>query len=71
MFIGYANHMIDMIKANAIEKAEWKSWAPNLKQAGLVSAEGVAVPVQSSTPGIAYNTNGSRAKTFRPSSWTC
>ena len=62
VFIGYANHMMTVIEANAVEKPEWKSWAPNLQQANLVSAEGVAVPVQSSTPGIAYNTNALQGK---------
>ncbi|HEY1504481.1 MAG TPA: extracellular solute-binding protein [Stellaceae bacterium] len=55
--IGYANHMFDLINANAIQKADWQDWAPNLKGPGLVSPEGEAVPVMSSTPGIAYNTN--------------
>lgn len=57
VIIGYANHMFDLINANAIQKADWQDWAPNLKQPGLVSPEGEAVPVMSSTPGIAYNTN--------------
>lgn len=57
VIIGYANHMFDLINANAIEKGDWQDWAPNLKAAGLVSPEGEAVPVMSSTPGIAYNTN--------------
>jgi ABC-type Fe3+ transport system substrate-binding protein len=57
VIIGYANHMFDLIKADAIQKADWQAWAPNLKKTGLVSPEGEAVPVMSSTPGIAYNTN--------------
>ncbi len=57
VFIGYANHMMTVIDANAVEKPDWKTWAPNLQQANLVSSEGAAVLVQSSTPGIAYNTN--------------
>lgn len=55
--VGYANHMFDLINADAIQKADWQGWAPNLKGPGLVSPEGEAVPVMSSTPGIAYNTN--------------
>ncbi|HEV8016853.1 MAG TPA: ABC transporter substrate-binding protein [Stellaceae bacterium] len=57
VIVGYANHMTDLIAAQAGEKVDWKSWAPNLQQANLVSPEGVAVPMMSSTPGIAYNTN--------------
>jgi ABC-type Fe3+ transport system substrate-binding protein len=56
VIIGYGNHMFDLIKAEAIQKAGWQDWAPNLKAPGLVSSEGEAVPVMSSTPGIAYNT---------------
>jgi iron(III) transport system substrate-binding protein len=56
VIIGYANHMFDLINANAIQKEDWQSWAPNLKGPGLVSPEDEAVPVMSSTPGIAYNT---------------
>jgi ABC-type Fe3+ transport system substrate-binding protein len=56
VIVGYANHMMDVIAGNAGEKADWQSWAPNLQQPGLVSPEGIAVPVQSSTVGIAYNT---------------
>ena len=57
VIIGYANHMVDLIKADAIQKADWQNWAPNLKGPDLVSPEGKAVPVQSSTPGIVYNTD--------------
>ena len=56
VIIGYANHMIDLIAGNAGEKVDWKDWAPNLQAPGLVSPESVAVPVMSSTVGIAYNT---------------
>jgi ABC-type Fe3+ transport system substrate-binding protein len=56
VIIGYANHMMDLIAGNAGEKVDWKSWAPNLRRPELVSPEGVAVPVMSSTVGIAYNT---------------
>jgi iron(III) transport system substrate-binding protein len=54
--VGYANHMMDLIAGNAGAKVDWQSWAPNLRRDGLVSPEGVAVPVMSSTVGIAYNT---------------
>lgn len=57
VIIGYANHMMTVINADAVQKPGWKDWAPNLQAPGLVSSEGAAVPVQSSTPGIAYNSN--------------
>lgn len=57
VLIGYANHMMTVINADAVQKPDWKDWAPNLQAPGLISPEGAAVPVQSSTPGIAYNTN--------------
>ena len=56
VIIGYANHMMDLIAANAGEKVDWTDWAPNLQRPGLISPESVAVPVMSSTVGIAYNT---------------
>ncbi|HWE75152.1 MAG TPA: ABC transporter substrate-binding protein [Stellaceae bacterium] len=56
VIIGYANHMMDLIAGGGGEKVDWKSWAPNLQRPELVSPEGVAVPVMSSTVGIAYNT---------------
>ncbi|HEY1504483.1 MAG TPA: extracellular solute-binding protein [Stellaceae bacterium] len=56
VIIGFSNHMFDLINAHAIQKPDWQDWAPNLKGPGLVSSEGEAVPVQSGTPGIAYNT---------------
>ena len=62
VIVGYANHMMTVIGANAAEKVDWKDWAPNLQKPGLVSPEGAAVPVQSSTVGIAYNTNALQGK---------
>jgi ABC-type Fe3+ transport system substrate-binding protein len=56
VIVGYANHMMDLIAGNAGEKVDWQDWAPNLQRPGLVSPESVAVPVESSTVGIAYNT---------------
>lgn len=57
VFIGYANHMMTVIDAKAVRYPRWKDWAPNLQRQGLVSPEGAAVPVMTSTPGIAYNSN--------------
>lgn len=57
VILGYPNHMVDLSNAHAIQKADWESWAPNLKGPHLVSSEGDAVPLQNSLPGIVYNTN--------------
>ena len=54
---GYANHMTALIAADAVEKIDWASWAPNIQKPGLTSVNGTAVPIMTSTPGIAYNTN--------------
>jgi ABC-type Fe3+ transport system substrate-binding protein len=54
--VGYANHMMDLIAGGGGEKVDWKDWAPNLQRPELVSPESIAVPVMSSTVGIAYNT---------------
>ncbi|HEX3974223.1 MAG TPA: extracellular solute-binding protein, partial [Stellaceae bacterium] len=56
VIIGYANHMMDLIAGGGGEKVDWKDWAPNLQRPELVSPESIAVPVMSSTVGIAYNT---------------
>jgi ABC-type Fe3+ transport system substrate-binding protein len=56
VIIGYANHMMDLIAGSGGEKVDWQSWAPNLQRPELISPEGIAVPVMSSTVGIAYNT---------------
>lgn len=57
VLVGYANHMMTAIQAKAVQKGDWQSWAPNLQKPGLVSPEGIAVPVTTSIQGIAYNTN--------------
>jgi iron(III) transport system substrate-binding protein len=53
---GYANHVLALIDAGAALKVDWADWAPNLQRPELSSADGAAVPIMSSTPGIAYNT---------------
>lgn len=57
LVIGYGNHMINLIDAGAIQKSDWENWASNIKIPGIVSPDGAAVALQSSTPGIAYNSD--------------
>ena len=57
VYTGYANHVTTLLLANAAEKVDWSGWANNLQRADLVHADGAAIPIMSSTPGIAYNTN--------------
>jgi iron(III) transport system substrate-binding protein len=56
VFVGYANNLIPPLQADALEVVDWASWAPHVQDARLVAPGGVAVAVQSSLPGIAYNT---------------
>ena len=53
--VGYAQHMLAMIDADALEPVDWTTWAPNVQNPAAVAADGRAVAVQSSTTGITYN----------------
>jgi ABC-type Fe3+ transport system substrate-binding protein len=53
---GYANHIRTVIQVGGIEAVDWAAWAPNLQDPRLISAGGMAIAFQSSTPGIGYNT---------------
>jgi len=53
--VGYAQHMLAMIDADALEAVDWSAWAPNVQNPAAVAADGRAVAVQSSTTGITYN----------------
>ncbi len=57
VFVGYANNLIPPLQADALEAVDWASWAPHVQDPRLVAAGGTAVAVQSSLPGIAYNTS--------------
>jgi len=57
VFVGYANNLIPPLQADALEAVDWASWAPNVQDPRMVAAGGTAVAVQSSLPGIAYNTS--------------
>ena len=56
VYTGYANHITTLLLANAAERVDWSDWANNLQRPDLVHADGAAIPIMSSTPGIAYNT---------------
>ena len=57
VYTGYANHITTLLLANAAEKVDWSDWANNLQRADLIHADGAAIPITSSTPGIAYNSD--------------
>jgi ABC-type Fe3+ transport system substrate-binding protein len=57
LLAGYANHIRAVSQIGGIEAVDWAAWAPNLQDPRLISAQGMAVAYQSSTPGITYNTN--------------
>ncbi|HLH24253.1 MAG TPA: ABC transporter substrate-binding protein [Chloroflexota bacterium] len=59
--VGYANHIMAAMHADAIEPVDWASWAPNVQRPELIAGGGAAVAYQSSWPGIAYNTQRVRA----------
>jgi len=57
VFIGAESHINTLANAGALEPVDWASWAPNVQDPRMVAAGGTAVAVQSSLPGIAYNTS--------------
>jgi iron(III) transport system substrate-binding protein len=57
VLLGYAEHVLILMKAGALEPEDWASWAPNVRDPRSVEAEGRAVTHQSSMPGITYNSN--------------
>jgi ABC-type Fe3+ transport system substrate-binding protein len=54
--VGYAQHMLALIAGDALEPVDWAAWAPNVQDPAAAADNGRAVAVQSSTPGITYNT---------------
>ena len=57
VYTGYANHITTLLLANAAEKVDWSGWANNLQSPELIHADGAGIPIMSSTPGIAYNSD--------------
>jgi iron(III) transport system substrate-binding protein len=55
VLIGYDSQMAPAIEANALEPVDWLSWAPSIRNPALVAPNGMAVTVQTATPGITYN----------------
>lgn len=56
VFLGTEAQINALAKAAALIGEPWSSWAPNVSNLKLVAPGGVAVEVQSRTPGITYNT---------------
>jgi ABC-type Fe3+ transport system substrate-binding protein len=55
VFLGTEAQVNFLAKATALIGEPWTSWAPNVSTLKLVAPGGVAVEVQSRTPGITYN----------------
>jgi iron(III) transport system substrate-binding protein len=55
VFLGTETQINVLAKATALIGETWSLWAPNISSLKLVAPGGVAVEVQSRTPGITYN----------------
>jgi len=53
--LGYSNHVLAMIQTGTLEPTDWAAWAPNVQDPRLLAPGGTAVAIQSSLPGITYN----------------
>ena len=53
--LGTESEIIEMSKAGALISEPWQSWMSGLANLRMVAAGGVAVQVQTRTPGITYN----------------
>ena len=53
--LGYSNHVLSMIQTGTLEPSDWAAWAPNVQDPRLLAPGGTAVTIQSSLPGITYN----------------
>ncbi|HEY7067381.1 MAG TPA: ABC transporter substrate-binding protein [Chloroflexota bacterium] len=56
VFIGAESHVNTLANAGALEAVDWASWAPNVRDPGLVAPGGVALQLATRIPGITYNT---------------
>jgi iron(III) transport system substrate-binding protein len=54
--IGYADHVVPLMEADALEAVDWLAWAPNIKNAEMIAGAGRAVTFETTTPGLTYNT---------------
>ena len=57
VMLGYAQHMLILIDAGALEPEAWASWAPNVQNPHSVEADGRVVTHQTSMAGITYNSS--------------
>ncbi|HEX6513163.1 MAG TPA: ABC transporter substrate-binding protein, partial [Chloroflexota bacterium] len=56
VLIGSEAHFPPLMKADALEKVDWASWAPDVKDPRLLGTpDGTTVKIASRTPGITYN----------------
>jgi iron(III) transport system substrate-binding protein len=57
VYIGSDNSVAGLLRAGALEPADWTAWAPNVRNPALVTGNGEAVTFQTWLTGIAYNTS--------------
>jgi ABC-type Fe3+ transport system substrate-binding protein len=57
VLIGYDSQIAPAIQAGALEPVDWLSWAPNIRDPALVAPNGMAVTIETATPGITYNSS--------------
>lgn len=57
VYTGYASYLLPMIGADVLTPVDWSGWANNVTNPAVVAPNNVAVIVQTSLPGITYNTH--------------
>jgi iron(III) transport system substrate-binding protein len=57
VYLTVSKSVLDLMRANAIEPADWTAWAPNVQNPDLLAPNGAAVQVAAFTPGFTYNSS--------------
>ena len=53
--IGYADHVVPLMQADALAPIDWQTWAPNIRGPDMMAGGGRAIPFETTTPGLTYN----------------
>lgn len=56
VYVGYASYLLPLIKADALLSEDWLNLGGNVHKSEAVAPNGMGVAIQTSLPGIAYNT---------------
>lgn len=57
IFFASSSSLAPMYTAHALQGSNWADWAPNIKNAGQVAPQGLAVEVETAITGITFNSN--------------